>query len=387
MRSEKYSKTKLTLFLFLFVIVSVNILFAQNKTFNFYGKISGTIGNSFDNSNYLLSGRYLPSLGVNIYEKSESFIDFEASGNLYYQTDFDTTTNSDIDFYRLWGRYSTNQFEARFGLQKINFGPAFLFRPLMWFASSDPRDPLGLSKGVWGLRLRYYFLNNANVWFWGLYGNNTRKGMEKFPTKDNTIEYGGRIQLPILNGEFGITYHNRHYKTNNIDLLPTNNIDLLPENDNFIENRFALDGKWDVGIGLWFEAEVINSEEHIQKWQEMITVGSDYTIPLGNGLHILGEYFYMNMTDDFLKIDNSYDFSGLSIDYPIGLFDMVNGIIYCDLENMELFNYFSWRRTYNKFSINLSYSWVTSDNFQGVNSNQSMTMFDDFIKLMIIYNY
>ncbi|MEA3501027.1 MAG: hypothetical protein U9R41_08450 [Candidatus Marinimicrobia bacterium] len=370
---------KLTLFLLLFFVVSINFLFAQNKTFNFYGKVSGFAGRSLSNSGYLFSGRYLPSLGINIYENTDYFIDFEASGNLYYQTDFDTINNSDVDFYRFWSRYSTNQFEARLGLQKINFGPAFLFRPLMWFASSDPQDPLSLSKGVWGLRLRYYFLNNANIWAWALYGNNDRKGMEMFPTKDNTIEYGGRIQVPILNGEFGITYHNRHYETNNIFLLP--------EDDNFNENRFALDGKWDVEIGLWFEAEVINSENYLPKWQEMITVGSDYTIPLGNGLHILGEYFYMNMTDDFFEIDNDYDFAGLSIDYPIGLFDMVNGFIYCDVENMELFNYFSWRRTYNKFSINLSYSWMTSDDFQSINNNQSMLMLDNFVKLMIIYNY
>jgi len=188
----------------------------KNKTFNFYGKVSELVGGSLGNSSYLFSSRYLPSLETNIYNKSNKFVDLELTGNLYYQTDFDTTSNSDIDFYRLWSRYSTTQFEMRLGLQKINFGPAFLFRPLMWFSSNDPQDPLGLSKGVWGLRLRYYFLNNANIWAWCLYGNNDLKGMEIFPTKDNSIEYGGRIQLPILNGELGISYHNRHYETDYI---------------------------------------------------------------------------------------------------------------------------------------------------------------------------
>ena len=379
MKNKKYFKIKFTVILFLLVCISINFLFAQNKTFNFYGKVSELVGGSLGNSSYLFSSRYLPSLETNIYNKSNKFVDLELTGNLYYQMDFDTTSNSDIDFYRLWSRYSTTQFEARLGLQKINFGPAFLFRPLMWFSSNNPQDPLGLSKGVWGLRLRYYFLNNANIWAWCLYGNNDLKGMEIFPTKDNSIEYGGRIQLPILNGELGISYHNRHYETDYIFLLP--------EEYNYNENRFALDGKWDVEIGLWFEAEAIHYEEHFSQWQQMLTIGSDYTISLGNGLHILGEYFFVNMAEGFFEIDNTHDFAGFTIDYPIGLFDVVNGFIYCDLESLELYNYLSWQKTYNNFSINLSYSWMTSNDFQSINNNQSMFLLDDFVKLMIIYNY
>jgi len=54
-------------------------------------------------------------------------------------------------------------------LQKINFGSATLFRLLMWFDRIDPRDPLKLTDGVYGLLLRYYFHNNTNIWLWGLY--------------------------------------------------------------------------------------------------------------------------------------------------------------------------------------------------------------------------
>ncbi len=375
----KNVKIKITIFLLLHFIFSTSLLYSQNNKLNFYGKVSGLAGSSLVNSNYLFTGRYLPSLGIDIYEKSENIIDFELSGNLSYQTDFDTINNSNADFYRLWCRYSTNQFETRLGLQKINFGSAFLFRPLMWFASSDPSDPLGLSEGVWGLRMRYYFLNNANIWLWGLYGNNDRKGIEVFSTKDNTVEYGGRIQLPMLGGEFGLSYHNRFYETNFFFVQV--------ENDNFQENRFAIDGKWDVGVGLWFEAEAIKYEAYFSKWQEMITIGSDYTIPLGNGLHILGEYFYMNMTDEFFKTEIERKFAGILLNYPIGIFDMINGIIYYDVENMELFNYFSWQKTFDEISLNLSYSWTTSDNFQNMNSGQSMESLDDFVKLTIIYNY
>jgi hypothetical protein len=68
------------------------------------------------------------------------------------------SSNGDIKPYRLWARYSTSQLEIRAGLQKINFGSANILRPLMWFDQMDPRDPLQLTDGVWGILGRYYTL-------------------------------------------------------------------------------------------------------------------------------------------------------------------------------------------------------------------------------------
>ena len=109
----------------------------------------------------------------------------------------------------MWVKFSGDQFELRAGLQKINFGSAQMFRPLMWFDRIDPRDPLQLTDGVYGLLARYYFLNNANIWLWGLYGDDKIKGWELIPSKKNSIEYGGRVQLPLYTGEIAATYHHR----------------------------------------------------------------------------------------------------------------------------------------------------------------------------------
>ena len=73
------------------------------------------------------------------------------------------------------------------GLQKINFGSAVLLRPLMWFDSLDPRDPLQLTDGVYAVLLRYYFPNNANLWAWALYGNDSPKGWESAATAEDTV--------------------------------------------------------------------------------------------------------------------------------------------------------------------------------------------------------
>ena len=84
----------------------------------------------------------------------------------------------------------------------------------MWFDRIDPRDPLQLTDGVWALLLRYFFLNNANIWLWGLYGNDDVKGWEFLPTVKDDIEFGGRIQVPVPLGELGLSYHHRRADVN-----------------------------------------------------------------------------------------------------------------------------------------------------------------------------
>ena len=71
--------------------------------------------------------------------------------------------------YRMWVKFSGDQFELRAGLQKVNFGSAQMFRPLMWFDRIDPRDPLQLTDGAgahfgsaWSANQRIYFTSRQN---------------------------------------------------------------------------------------------------------------------------------------------------------------------------------------------------------------------------------
>jgi hypothetical protein len=169
--------------------------------------------------------------------------------------------------YRLWLRLSSSRFEARLGLQKINFGSATVLRPLMWFDRIDSRDPLQLSYGVYGLLLRYYFKDNANIWLWGLYGNQDTKGWETQATADHVPEFGGRFQAPLLSGEVGLTFHHRCFDPGNDPASALNT-----------EERFALDGKWDLGIGLWTEVAFICQDEPVAafSWRRSVVLGIDY---------------------------------------------------------------------------------------------------------------
>ena len=124
----------------------------------------------------LLGLRYVPAVSFSCQGRHDRVLDTELSANILTSHTLGAgvrdASTSDLRPYRLWLRYSSRQWEVRLGLQKINFGTAMLLRPLMWFDRTDARDPLQLTDGVWGLLARRYFLNNANIWLWALYGNN-----------------------------------------------------------------------------------------------------------------------------------------------------------------------------------------------------------------------
>jgi hypothetical protein len=196
--------------------------------------------------------RFLPELNGNMPLSGTWQLDSELSVHtlaFYTRTRQSVARELELKPYRLWLRLSKPQMELRVGLQKINFGSASILRPLMWFDRIDVRDPLQLTDGVYGALARYYFLNNTNIWIWGLYGNTARKGWEILPSAKNSFEYGGRVQWPLVKGEIGVSTHWRRLDTNKGYLSHAASVP---------EQRWAVDGKWDLGVGLWFESALVH---------------------------------------------------------------------------------------------------------------------------------
>jgi hypothetical protein len=274
---------------------------------------------------------------------SEVSLDMFASGSAAAWQDPDIA--GEIKPYRLWLRLSSTRFEARLGLQKINFGSATVFRPLMWFDRIDPRDPLQITAGVYGLLLRYYFKNNANVWLWGLYGNTETKGWETRPTADRTPEFGGRFQAPLFTGEAGATVHFRRLAPGSAAAAPRP-----------MESRFALDGKWDLGAGLWIEAAFVHQDDPTATfpWQQSITIGTDYTFKLGNGLYLLVEHFFsQGATSLFGNGANGISFSTLMARYPLNVLDTLGAAFYFDWRHDQMYNFVNWQRTYDHWQFHV----------------------------------
>jgi hypothetical protein len=338
--------------------------------------------------------RYIPSLGVELPVTQTLMIDAEISCNAcgYLEgirsvQDYDSSDYA-IDPYRLWARVSGSQFELRGGLQKISFGSATIFRPLMWFDQIDVRDPLRITEGVYAMLFRYYFLNNMNIWMWGLYGNEEVKGWEAYPTDSGNVEYGGRVQIPLFSGECGVSYHHRNASLSDISLDP------VPE------SRIGVDGKWDVGVGLWLEGAVVRTdlsgipEAFLQQYpllrldyQRYICAGLDYTFGIGNGVYALVEHFLTDLSDEAWGSTNeSQQLSAVSLRYSIGTLDELSGVVYYDWDKEEIYRYGKWTRTYDRWMINLIGFWNPEAALYD-RSDSYNTLLGRGIQLIIAYNH
>jgi hypothetical protein len=374
------------LLLFGLFILLVQTSFSQDSLL-FKGQLSGWINLNSDVDLPVYAGlRYIPTLNYQVKQKHDMLIDFEVSANINGAGGFhpfDTGyAYGKIKPYRIWARYSSRQFEIRLGLQKINFGSATMLRPLMWFDQLDPRDPLQLTDGVWGLLGRYYFLNNASIWIWGLYGNEGPKTWETGKTSQEFPELGGRFQFPVPKGEVALSYHFREADTRELG-------NGIPAHTQVAENRVGIDGKWDLEIGLWFEGSWINKNRNtgIFTNQEVLNLGADYTLGLGNGLNVVVEQLLVSYDEKTFEFANTLSFTGTSWSYPLGMFDNISAIFYYDWTNDNLYNFVNWKRQFNKFSFYLMAYWNPKNYKMPQQDNSGELFSGKGIQIMLVYNH
>lgn len=348
--------------------------------YDFTGQLSGWTNETRNRGTWRnISGlRYIPQLSLKLPLTDDMFLDTEISFNGYLANDTeDQIEDSDLELYRLKFRFATAQSETRIGLQKINFGPALLLRPLRWFDRLDPRDPLQLTDGVYGLRMKYDALNNTNMWFWILYGNEKIKGYEIMPTTAGKPEFGGRVQIPVPRGEVAATLHTRRVDG------------ALLNTTVFTENRYALDGRWDIGIGIWFESVLQHQRTSIlpYEWQTMITIGADYTFGIGNGLHVLGEHMAAATSDQAFQWDEGLQVSALSFNYSIGLFDNLVAFCYYVWDRKDYYPYLGWQRTYDNLILRFNLFHYPQSSSGGTSFDQTALGSGYGGELMVIYNH
>lgn len=329
-------------------------------------------------------GRFVPTLLGKYKISGNKSLDFEASANLNGTLNFsnnELSSTYQLNPYRIWARYFTDKYELRAGLQKINFGSAKIFRPLMWFDEMDVRDPFQLTKGVFGLLGKYFFENNSNLWLWALYGNDKPKGFEYIGTQQKTPELGGRYEFPLGPGEFGVAVHTR--KTISYDPLV---IDLNGKN----EGRIGFNGKWDVGVGLWVEGSFNFTEysSYVPERTSMLNAGMDYTFPLGNGLGASLEYFRIDASKTMFSPGNSINTFGLMLNYPLNLEEQL-GAMFFTIPSQNLYmRYLSYSKSLDNISFYVFGYWNPDAYFSisQLNSNTQLFM-GKGLQLMMSYNF
>lgn len=339
------------------------------------------------NENRSNSKNNFPEMKFSQLENFDVQLSINTTGNLNFEKFKSHGTYERFKPYRGWLRLSGSHFEVRLGLQKINFGSATLLRPLMWFDRIDPRDPLQITDGVYALLSRYYFQNNANIWLWGLYGNPNTKGWEILPSVKDEPEYGGRFQFPVLSGEAGLSFH--HRRADFSDLFPNwyhSYKSVLKE------NKFGLDGKWDVGPGIWFEYVFKeNNSSYLPsgfyQYEQALNVGADYTFLWGNGLHVMTEQFFLAQADKVFQHEENASISSVSLNYPIGLIDRISTIVYYSWEDESWYRFVNYERTYDNWRFYLMGFW-NPKNFAIYNVGESQNIFAGRgLQMMAVYNF
>jgi hypothetical protein len=369
-----------------FLLISRTCLEGQDSL-RFSGQFSSWANINTGSALPLWGGaRYIPQINYSKGNVAKGLFDTELSANIFGIAGlrpFDTlSTAGDVKPYRAWVRYSSDQFEIRLGLQKLNFGSAAMLRPLMWFDQLDPRDPLRLTDGVWGMLARYYFLDNTNVWLWGLYGNNERRGWEVIPVNRRIPEFGGRIQMPVPAGEVAFSYHHRVADSREMGsgIAP---FDKIPE------NRFGFDAKWDLKTGLWVEGSWTNKRKNLGMMtnQLILNAGIDYTFGIGNGLYVVYEQLLAANDEEAFNFQNTTSFSLLSLSYPVGLFDNISGIVYYDWKNKSAYNFLNWQQQFNNIILYIMGYWNPVDyNIPTQDSDQKLFA-GKGIQVMLVLNH
>lgn len=352
-------------------------------TFNFDKKITSQFGS-----------RLIPAINFDKTFESKLKIDAEISlnttGYLTF-TDWEKTDQGEsFKAYRLWARISGKKWELRAGLQKINFGSAIILRPLMWFDQMDPRDPLQLTNGVYGLLGRYFFKNNANLWLWTLYGNENLKGWELIGSEIHDPEYGGRFQFPVLKGELATSYHFRKANSTQTMIDWGHNTHMVMP-----EHRFGIDGKWDMKIGLWIESTYTHNKSvfglpdavNLVKNRVYNTIGIDYTFGIGNGIHVSGEQLFMTFAGPGFNPTETISFSSLVLNYPLSLLDQISVVLFYNWDNKDWYRFINFQRNYDNWSFYLMAFW-NPEQFQLFNINDDNNlMIGKGLQLMAVYNF
>ncbi len=378
---------KITRLISLFALMLLQNGAISQEPIRFSGQLSSWVNITSGNELPLWGGgRYIPQINLSQPLKNNHLLDAEFSANIYGSAGirpFDSLNASGkIKPYRVWVRYSTDQFEFRVGLQKLNFGSASMIRPLMWFDQMDPRDPLKLTDGVWGALARYYFLNNANIWLWTLYGNDTPRGWDNIPSVADIPEFGGRLQLPISRGEIGLTYHHRTadgMKT----AFPVQQYDRIPE------NKIGFDAKWDLKTGVWIEASYTKKEKVVDLMtnQLVLNTGIDYTFGVGSGLYVAFEQLLATYGYTPSSFDATASFSVLTANYGIGMFDKISTILYYDWRGGNIYSFINWQKQFDNIMLHAMAYW-NPDRFALPSQSQGENIFAGRgIQIMFVFNH
>ena len=352
------------------------ITFAQS--FSLKGQLWGSVIHGDDppvgRSSFETTLGYIPMLSLARNLSDDRFVDLEWGYRMGMVYAGDYAISSIEEPYRLWLRYSSDQIEARLGLQKIAFGPAMVLRSLAWFDTIDPKDPTGQTEAVEAFRLRLFPTSSLALWLWSI--NNDQ----------DTLSYGGRAELSTSIGEWGLTYYQDPTELGQ-------SVGQFPIIISGPHQRAAMDYRYDGYFGFWFEGVGIfaDSKQDVDLNRfTLLTLGADYTIPVGSGLLIMAETMKINGSSTTANSNSEQTYTALMASLPINMLHQLMFITQIDWDNSHIYNYLRWGITYDHLSLNfiLSISPKRSDyDIAKEDLPKTIAGFGTGLQFTLIYNH
>jgi len=197
-----------------------------------------------------------------------------------------------------------------------------------------------------------------------------------------TPEFGGRIQIPVLKGEAAFSCHFRQTDTRML-------LDSIQGNSNTPEQRFGLDGKWDIGPGIWFESSWFHKSRNTGVFtnQEILTAGTDYTFGIGNGLNVVFEHMIYAYGEKAFDFNERLSFSGITLSYPLNLNNQLNAVFYHDWTHNTLYNFVNWKHQFNRVALYFMAYWNPEDYRLPLQNAKNNLTSGKGIQIMLVFNH
>ena len=348
------------------------------QSYSLKGQLWGSIIHGDDppvgRSSFETTLGYIPMLSLAQNLPNDRFVDLEWGYRMSRVYSGEYAIGSVEEPYRMWLRYSSDQMEARLGLQKIAFGPAMVLRSLAWFDTIDPKDPTGQTDAVEALRLRLYPTGSLALWLWSINSD------------QDTLSYGGRAELSTSIGEWGLTYYQDPTELGQ-------SVGQFPIFTSGPHQRAAMDYRYDGYFGFWFEGVGIfaDSKQDVDLNRfTLFTLGADYTVPVGSGLLIMAETMKINGSSTAGDSSSDQTYTALMASLPINMLHQLMFITQIDWDNNHAYNYLRWGITYDHFSLNFILS--ISPRRDGYNIAteylpKTVAGFGTGLQFMLIYNH
>lgn len=208
---------------------------------------------------------------------------------------------TDVDFFRAWLRLDNGNFKIRGGRQKIIFGSGTIYRPLGFFDTRNVTGVVPETRGVDSVRVTSFQSETALLEGWVVPAK-----------KGSALILGMRGEMLLGDIEAGavVQYH------------PESELDDLPSfNQEMVQVGYHIKGEKE--FGFWNESRLDVEMKPSSPIRFDTVLGVDYTFNVGEGLHVLVEYFLTTRQKDFTLLDakgqRTFQQIGISFDQPVGI--------------------------------------------------------------------